>query len=56
MYTLSRLEVPVVRRDYMVLTLHRQENVVAYERLEAIVDGLIRSQKRILFPGARCGA
>lgn len=50
MYTLSRLEVPVVRRDYMVLTLHRQENVVAYERLEAIVDGLIRSQKRILFP------
>jgi UDP-GlcNAc3NAcA epimerase len=50
MYTLSRLEVPVVRRDYMVLTLHRQENVTSYERLESIVDGLIRSQKNILFP------
>jgi len=50
MYTMSRLEVPVVRGDYAVLTLHRQENVVACDRLEAIVDGLIRSQKRILFP------
>jgi UDP-GlcNAc3NAcA epimerase len=49
-YTLSKLELPVVRGDYMVLTLHRQENIMARARLEAIVDGLIRSQKRILFP------
>ena len=50
MFTLSRLELPVVRGDYMVLTLHRQENVITRERLEAIVDGLVRSERRILFP------
>jgi UDP-N-acetylglucosamine 2-epimerase (non-hydrolysing) len=50
MYTLSRLKVPLVRGDYMVLTLHRQENVTSRCRLEAIVDGLIRSGKRIVFP------
>lgn len=38
------------RGDYMVLTLHRQENVVDTERLKSIIDGLIKSGKRIIFP------
>ena len=40
----------VNRGDYMVLTLHRQENVMQPERLKLIIDGLIRSEQRILFP------
>jgi UDP-GlcNAc3NAcA epimerase len=50
LYTLSKLELPVVRGDYMVLTLHRQENIAARHRLEAIVEGLVRSNQRIVFP------
>jgi UDP-N-acetylglucosamine 2-epimerase (non-hydrolysing) len=34
----------------MVLTLHREENVLQSERLESIIDGLIKSEKRIIFP------
>ena len=39
-----------VRGDYMVLTLHREENVNDPRRLEAILDGLISSGRRIVFP------
>ncbi len=50
LFTLSGLEIPLARGDYMVVTLHRQENILDGARLEAIVDGLIRSGQRILFP------
>lgn len=42
--------VEVKRGDYCVCTLHRAEDVDNPERLSAIVDGLIKSGERILFP------
>jgi UDP-N-acetylglucosamine 2-epimerase len=50
LYSLEHHDIPLVRGDYMVLTLHRQENVTDPERLSAIVEGLIRSDARIIFP------
>ncbi|MBN1696497.1 MAG: UDP-N-acetylglucosamine 2-epimerase (non-hydrolyzing) [Spirochaetales bacterium] len=50
MFTLKEHNIVPQRGDYMVLTLHRQENVMHPERLGAIIDGLIQSQKRIIFP------
>jgi UDP-GlcNAc3NAcA epimerase len=50
LYTLEENRIEVSRGDYMVLTLHREENVENKDRLEAIFDGLIKSGKRILFP------
>jgi len=50
LYVLNYHNIQISKGDYMVLTLHRQENVLNYERLEAIVDGLIQSKKRIIFP------
>jgi len=47
---LGKHDIPLTRGDYMVLTLHRQENVTDPERLGAIVAGLIKSNKRIVFP------
>lgn len=49
-YTLRTHDIALERTDYMVLTLHRQENVTNPERLAAIVDGLVQSGKRIIFP------
>lgn len=49
-YTLSTQGIALERTDYMVLTLHRQENVTNPERLAAIVDGLVQSGERIVFP------
>jgi UDP-N-acetylglucosamine 2-epimerase len=49
-YTMEKHSIPVSRGDYMVLTLHRQENVTDAGRLDAIFDGLIKSGKRIVFP------
>jgi UDP-N-acetylglucosamine 2-epimerase (non-hydrolysing) len=50
MYTLEHHHIGLARGDYMVLTLHRQENVQDPERLQAIFEGLIKSRQRILFP------
>ena len=49
MYTVENQNIRISRGDYMVLTLHREENVVRPERLESIIEGLIRSNKRIIF-------
>ncbi len=49
-YTLERNNISINRGDYMVLTLHREENVLNRDRLEAIFKGLIMSKKRIIFP------
>lgn len=50
MNTLDKKNITPARGDYMVLTLHRQENVVHRERLEAIINGLVKSGQRIIFP------
>jgi UDP-N-acetylglucosamine 2-epimerase (non-hydrolysing) len=50
-YTLGKNEIKPTRGgDYMVLTLHRQENVMNPDRLKSIINGLIQSEKRIIFP------
>lgn len=47
--TLKQYNIEAVRGDYLVLTLHRQENLTDRARLGAIVAGLIKSQRRIVF-------
>lgn len=49
MYTLEHNNIKLFRGEYMVLTLHRRENVVFPKRLEAIIEGLIKSGQRIVF-------
>ena len=49
-HTIQEHKIEVSRGDYLVLTLHREENVTQPERLESIIDGLIRSGRRIIFP------
>ncbi len=49
-FTLEEHHISVSRGDYMVLTLHRQENVVNANRLASIIEGLVRSGKKIIFP------
>jgi UDP-GlcNAc3NAcA epimerase len=49
-HTLEAHKIEITRGDYMVLTLHREENVTQPERLELIIDGLIKSGRRIIFP------
>jgi UDP-GlcNAc3NAcA epimerase len=49
-YTLENNDIKPQRGNYMVLTLHRQENVMHPERLKAVIEGLIKSDKRIIFP------
>jgi len=48
--TIESHNIEISRGDYIVLTLHRQENVVHPDRLESIIDGLIKSERRIIFP------
>lgn len=48
--TLRERSIPVARGDYLVLTLHREENVSNPRRLQNIFEGLIRSGRRIVFP------
>jgi UDP-N-acetylglucosamine 2-epimerase (non-hydrolysing) len=50
MYTIEHNNIKVIRGDYMVLTLHRQENITHPERLESIIEGLIKTRQPILFP------
>ncbi len=49
-YTLDHNNIKIYKGDYLVLTLHRQENVLNFKRLETILEGLIKSKKRIIFP------
>jgi UDP-GlcNAc3NAcA epimerase len=48
--TLEKYDIKPVRGDYHVLTLHRQENVTDGARLRAIIEGLVGSGQRIIFP------
>jgi len=48
--TLKKYDIEVSRGDYLVLTLHRQENLEDGTRLRAIFEGLIRSERKIIFP------
>jgi UDP-N-acetylglucosamine 2-epimerase (non-hydrolysing) len=47
--TLNKYDIEVSRGDYLVLTLHREENVTDETRLRGIVAGLLASQRRIIF-------
>ena len=47
---LKKYGIKVSRGDYLVLTLHRQENLVDGARLRAIFSGLIDAGRRIIFP------
>ncbi len=38
------------RKDYLVLTLHRQENLTDGARLRAIFEGIIKAGRRVVFP------
>jgi UDP-N-acetylglucosamine 2-epimerase len=48
--TLKKYGIEVSRGDYLVLTLHREENLTDPNRLRSIFSGLIRSGRRIVFP------
>ena len=48
--TLKKYNITPIRGDYHVLTLHRQENVTDGVRLRAIMEGLVKAGKRIIFP------
>lgn len=50
LYIMNHQNIQISKGDYMVLTLHRQENVLNFKRLESIVNGLIQSGERIIFP------
>ena len=50
LYIMNHHNIQISKDDYMVLTLHRQENVLNFKRLESIVNGLIQSGRRIIFP------
>lgn len=48
--TVERFNVPVVRGNYVLCTLHRAENVDSRENLIAILRGLDRCGERVIFP------
>jgi UDP-N-acetylglucosamine 2-epimerase len=48
--TLEKNGIQPFRGDYHVLTLHRQENLDHGPRLCAIIEGLIRADRKIIFP------
>jgi len=48
--TLEKYDIKVSRGDYLVLTLHRQENLMDRNRLRGIIEGLVRSGRKIIFP------
>jgi UDP-GlcNAc3NAcA epimerase len=48
--TLKKYDITPCRGDYHVLTLHRQENLLDGARLRAIMEGLARVNRRIVFP------
>jgi len=50
MLTLRKHEIEPVRNDYLVLTLHRQENLDDPVRLRAILEGIVQADRRVVFP------
>lgn len=48
--TLGKYGICPARGDYLVLTLHREENLTDEGRFRAIIEGLIQSGRRIVFP------
>jgi UDP-N-acetylglucosamine 2-epimerase (non-hydrolysing) len=48
--TLDKFGIEVSRGDYLVLTLHRQENLTDERRLRAIIEGLVKADRKIIFP------
>ena len=49
-YTLETQSIPVKRGDYVVATIHREENADNPQRLREIMSGLIQSKRKIHFP------
>lgn len=49
-YTLEQHNISVARRDYILVTIHREENVESPERLKGIVEGLLQCQPPVIFP------
>lgn len=50
MMTLRKRDITPSRGDYLVLTLHREENLTDPARLAAIVEGVARAGRRVVFP------
>ena len=50
MMTLEKYGIVPSRGDYLVLTLHREENLMDPARLRAIIEGIARSGRRVVFP------
>jgi UDP-GlcNAc3NAcA epimerase len=48
--TLEKHGIEAARGDYLVLTLHRQENLTNQARLRAIIEGLVQSERKVVFP------
>ncbi len=48
--TLQKYGIAPARGDYLVLTLHRQENLTDATRLRSIMQGLVQSKRKIIFP------
>lgn len=48
--TVERFDIPVVRGDYVLCTLHRAENVDDRHNLSSILRGLADSGARVVFP------
>jgi UDP-N-acetylglucosamine 2-epimerase len=48
--TLKKYAIEPRRKDYLVLTLHRQENLVDRARLRAILQGIIQTGRKVIFP------
>jgi UDP-N-acetylglucosamine 2-epimerase len=50
MMTLRKHDIVPSRGDYLVLTLHREENLTNPVRLRAIIEGVARAGRRVVFP------
>lgn len=48
--TLRKYEIKPSRGEYHALTLHREENLTDRARLRAIIDGLMKAERKIIFP------
>lgn len=48
--TLAKYDIGLTRGDYHVLTLHREENVKDPVKLRAIMEGVARAGRRVVFP------
>ncbi|HEY1308714.1 MAG TPA: UDP-N-acetylglucosamine 2-epimerase (non-hydrolyzing) [Vicinamibacterales bacterium] len=50
MMTLRQYDITPRRGDYLVLTLHREENLTDRVKLKAIVEGIACAGRRVVFP------